>query len=92
MFLFGLLPNKRGATYAKMLEVLTEAVEAKGPLHLKQIMLDFEASVIRDQGHLQQAGAGPRVPGTPLPELEKEVWQGWKFDFVGLCPTKLQQV
>jgi len=45
---FGLLPNKRGPTYAKMFEVLKEAVEAKGPLHLQQIMLDFEASVIRE--------------------------------------------
>jgi len=45
---FGLLPNKKGATYAKMLEVLKEAVEAKGQLHLKQVMVDFEASVIRE--------------------------------------------
>jgi len=45
---FGLLPNKKGPTYAKMLEVLKEAVEAKGPLHLKQVMLDFEATVIRE--------------------------------------------
>jgi hypothetical protein len=45
---FGLLPNKRGATYSKMLEVLKEAVKAKGPLHLKQVMLDFEATVIRE--------------------------------------------
>jgi len=45
---FGLLPNKRGPTYAKMLEVLKEAVEAKGPLHLEQVMMDFESAVIRE--------------------------------------------
>jgi hypothetical protein len=45
---FGLLPNKRGPTYAKMLEVLKEAVEAKGPLHLQQVMMDFESAVIRE--------------------------------------------
>lgn len=31
-----------------MLEVLKEAVEGKGPLHLQQVMLGFKASVIRE--------------------------------------------
>ncbi len=34
---FALLPNKRSMTYSKMLEVLRENVEMKGPLHLKQV-------------------------------------------------------
>jgi len=43
---FCLLPNKRGATDTKILEVLKEAVEAKGPLHLEQVMMDFKSSII----------------------------------------------
>jgi hypothetical protein len=35
---FALLPNKRSSTYSKMLEVLKENVEMKGPLHLKQVI------------------------------------------------------
>jgi hypothetical protein len=34
---FALLPNKRASTYSKMLEILRENVEMKGPLHLKQV-------------------------------------------------------
>jgi FLYWCH zinc finger domain len=34
---FALLPNKRSTTYSKMLEVLKDNVEMKGPLHLKQV-------------------------------------------------------
>jgi len=34
---FALLPNKWSTTYSKMLEVLKDNVEMKGPLHLKQV-------------------------------------------------------
>jgi hypothetical protein len=44
---FGLLPNKKSATYFKFLQVVKQEAERHGQLNLEQFIIDFEAQMAK---------------------------------------------
>jgi hypothetical protein len=44
---FGLLPNKKSATYFRFLQVIKQEAERHGQLQLEHFIIDFEAQMAK---------------------------------------------